>query len=100
MSIFEYDEELHAKFLREEGREEGYKDGYNNGYDNGKWSTIVMLICQKLKAGQAAKAISHELGVELDTVNRICEIAAPYAPDYDINAIVDQLQSRESVECL
>ena len=45
MSIFEYDEELHAKFLREEGREEGYKDGYNNGYDNGKWSTIVMLIC-------------------------------------------------------
>ena len=45
MSIFEYDEELHAKFLREEGREEGYKDGYNNGYDSGKWSTIVMLIC-------------------------------------------------------
>ena len=33
MSIFEYDEELHAKFLREEGREEGYKDGYNNDYN-------------------------------------------------------------------
>lgn len=51
MSIFEYDEELHAKYLRKEGREEGYKDGYNNGYDNGKWSAIVMLVCQKLKAG-------------------------------------------------
>ncbi|MGN0312617.1 MAG: hypothetical protein ACI4CC_07570 [Lachnospiraceae bacterium] len=89
MSIFEYDEELHAKFLREEGREEGYEDGC----DYGKLSKLVELVCRKLAKNKISEIIAEEVEENLDTVNHICDIAAPYAPDYDVKAIVEQLQN-------
>jgi flagellar biosynthesis/type III secretory pathway protein FliH len=40
MSIFEYDEELHLRTVREEGYEDGVADGYEHGkidgYEHGK----------------------------------------------------------------
>ena len=35
MSIYEYDEELHFKTLREEGYESGYAEGHESGYTKG-----------------------------------------------------------------
>lgn len=101
MSIFEYDEKLHEKFIREEGREEGYEDGYNNGYNNGydygELSKLVKLVCRKLEKGKTPEIIAEDVEESLDTVNHICEIAAPYAPDYDIKAIVEQLQHKKTM---
>ncbi len=36
MSIFEYDEELHKRTLREEGYEEGLEQGKSEGMKQGK----------------------------------------------------------------
>ena len=90
MSIFEYDEELHAKFLREEGREEGYEDGYYNG----ELSKLVKQTCSKLAKNKSPNSIAEDLEEDPETINRICEIAASYAPDYDIKAIVMQLNEQ------
>lgn len=35
MSIYEYDEELHFKTLREEGYESGYAEGHESGFSEG-----------------------------------------------------------------
>lgn len=43
MSIFEYDEELHERTLREEGREEGISIGREQGLEQGIAGTITIL---------------------------------------------------------
>ena len=35
MSIYEYDEELHFKTLRDEGYESGYAEGHESGFSEG-----------------------------------------------------------------
>ena len=35
MSIYEYDEELHFRTLRDEGYESGYAEGHESGYTKG-----------------------------------------------------------------
>ena len=35
LSIFEYDEELHFKTLRDEGYESGYAEGHESGFTEG-----------------------------------------------------------------
>ena len=85
MSIFEYDEKLHEKFVREEG------------YEYGELSHLVKLVCRKLEKNKTSEIIAEDLEEDPETINRICKIAAPYAPDYDVKAIVEQLQSSENV---
>ena len=85
MSIFEYDEELHAKFLREEG------------YEDGELSHLVKQVCRKLAKNKTPDIIAEDLEEDPETINRICQMAALYAPGYDVKAIVEHLQSRENV---
>ena len=85
MSIFEYDEELHAKFLREEG------------YEDGELSHLVKQVCRNLAKNKTPDIIAEDLEEDPETINRICQMAALYAPGYDVKAIVEHLQSRENV---
>ncbi len=79
MSIFEYDEKLHEKTLREEG------------FEDGKTSLIVELVCQKLGKGKTPEVIAEELEQNPDAVKHICEVAASYAPSYDVKEILKHL---------
>ena len=90
MSIYEYDEELHKKTLHDEG----YEDGFSDGFSDGKLTNLTELICHKLKKNKTPELIADELEQDLETINRICSIAASYAPEYDVSKIVKQLQAK------
>lgn len=96
MSIFEYDEELHNKTLREEGREEGLKTGRAEGLKTGKvigeCFSLIRMICKKMKKGKTPESIAEELEESIDTVQPIYDIAKEYAPDYDVDKIYTRLQ--------
>ena len=95
MSIYEYDEELHKKTLHDEGYEDGFQDGFNNGFNdgfhNGALSTLIEKICRKLQKSKTPATIADELEEEFDTVNRICEVAKSFAPEYDVKEIMKHL---------
>ena len=88
MSIYEYDEELHKKTLHDEGYEDGFQDGFNNG----ALSTLIEQICRKLQKNKTPAAIADELEKDLDTVNRICEVAKNFAPEYDVKEIMKHVK--------
>ncbi|MCI5621740.1 MAG: hypothetical protein MR355_09335 [Lachnospiraceae bacterium] len=87
MSIFEYDEELHKKTLHDEG----YEDGFQDGFDDGKVSNLIDLVCRKLRKCQTPETIADDLLEDLDTVRHICDVASPFAPNYDIKEIQKRL---------
>lgn len=57
VSIFEYDEEKHMKFIREEGREEGRKEGRTEGM----LASIKVLITDNLEEGISPERIVEKL---------------------------------------
>lgn len=82
MTIFEYDEEQHKQTLLEEG----YEDGFNDG----KLTNLVTLVCRKLKLNQTPSKIASDLVEDPVTIQTICDIASSYAPDYNIEDIIEQ----------
>ena len=83
MSIFEYDEELHLRTLREEGREEGFEE------------KLISQICRKLQKNKLPEVIAEELEEDLSHVEEICEIAKQFAPDYDTMQIYERLYAKK-----
>ena len=79
MSIFEYDEELHLRTLREEGFEE----------------KLISQICRKLQKNKLPEVIAEELEEDLSHVEEICEIAKQFAPDYDTMQIYERLYAKK-----
>ncbi|MCM1143952.1 MAG: Rpn family recombination-promoting nuclease/putative transposase [Lachnoclostridium sp.] len=63
---------------RREGKAEGLAEGK------------IELICRKLIKGKTPEAIAEDLEDSLDTVQRICDIAEKYAPNYDVASILEE----------
>lgn len=75
LSVLEFNLERQLKFEREEGREEGAD------------LKTISQVCKKLIKGKSVGEIADELEEEVDYINKICDIAAKFAPDYDVNKI-------------
>lgn len=75
LSVLEFNLERQLKFEREEGREEGAD------------LKTISQVCKKLIKGKSVEEIADELEEEVDYINKICDIAAKFAPDYDVNKI-------------
>lgn len=75
LSVLEFNLERQLKFEREEGREEGAD------------LKTISQVCKKLIKGKSVEEIADELEEEVDYINMICDIAAKFAPDYDVNKI-------------
>ena len=58
---------------------------------------LVKQVCNKIKEGKDVYAIVKEVGVEEATTREICYIAQNYAPDYDIDKILDEVMQKETV---
>ncbi len=97
MSLYEYDEELHRKSMIEYGREEGHKEGLREGHaaglKEGRTAMLISLICRKLAKGKDIQTIADELEEDADLIEKICKIAKSFAPDYDEDKILEQLQT-------
>lgn len=83
VSIYEYNEELHLKTLRQEG----YEDGVADGKETGKYLSMISLICKKIQKGKSLAVIAEELEEDVTTVEKIYNIAQGFAPDYNVEDI-------------
>ena len=72
---------------REEGREEGRKEGRKEGYRE----ALVSIVIKKMQKGMSAEEIADFLEEDVLTIQRIYDIANTYAPEYDIEKIVQKL---------
>ena len=111
MSIFEYDEEKHKKFLRQEGFEDGLTQGMERGLEQGlaqgmefgleqglaqgQEVNLISLICKKLKKDKSTEQIAEELEEEISVIELICKVASDFAPEYDVHEIYQALQMRK-----
>ncbi len=72
MFLYEYDEEKHKKFLREEGFEEGYSVGEKSGYAAGEKSGVKLgKILAYHELGISSDEISKKLNIDECTVKEI-----------------------------
>ena len=112
MSIFEYDEEKHKKFLRQEGFEDGLTQGMERGLEQGlaqgmergleqgleqglaqgQELNLISLVCKKLKKDKSTEQIAEELEEEISVIELICKVASDFAPEYDVHEIYQALQ--------
>ena len=93
MSIYEYDEEKNYKMLQEQywnmGHERGKSEGIAQGRAEGELKEAIRLILIKIKKQQSPEQIADFLELDLNFVKAVCQIAAPMAPDYDLDKIYE-----------
>ena len=78
---------------RLEGRKEGKLEGRREGKKEGRLEGKIDLVCRKLAKGKMPEAIAEDLEEDLSEVQRICDAAAKYAPDYDIEKILQEFMA-------
>ncbi|MCM1058075.1 MAG: hypothetical protein NC517_10775 [Firmicutes bacterium] len=79
MGIFEFDQELHDKALREDGIEEG---GIKH---------LISQVCRKMQKNKTLDRITEDLEEEKSVIEPIYNMAKKFAPDYDIEKILKEL---------
>lgn len=82
--IYEYNEELHLKNVREEGIQQGEEQ------------KLIEQICRKVRKGKALEIIAEELEEEVSTIAPIYEAVLQSAPDYDAGKMYALLHSSEN----
>lgn len=90
MSLFEYNKELHEKTMIEIGREEGLAEGHSQGLIEER----VRIIISKVKKGTSLQQIADALEESEETITPLYEAVLRYAPDYNMDAILEELLSK------
>ena len=83
---------------REEGRREGRKEGREEGRKEGYREALVSIVIKKLQKGMSAEEIADFLEEDVLTIQRIYDIANTYAPEYDIEKIVQKLENTSGMK--
>lgn len=83
---------------REEGRKEGRKEGREEGRKEGYREALVSIVIKKLQKGMSAEEIADFLEEDVLTIQRIYDIANTYAPEYDIEKIVQKLENTSGMK--
>lgn len=97
MSVLEFNLERQLMFARKEGKEAGILEGKQAGILEGKQEgsdlKLISLICRKLKKDKTPECIAEELEEELELVEKICQVAKEFAPEYDETKIYEALHA-------
>ena len=94
MGLYEYDEE---KFINAE-RKYAKEKGVEEGLEQGRLERNVQLICKKLKKRLSIPEIADLLEEAVTSIQDICDVAAKYHPDYDIDKIMAELLNRQATK--
>lgn len=92
----ELDEAVAAARLHKEWRSEYMKlemmirDSRKEGRAEGRIEEKIDLVCRKLAKGKTPETIADDLEEDLNKIQRICDAASKYAPDYDIEKILQE----------
>lgn len=86
------DEAVTAAKLHKEWRQEYMKLEMliRDSRKEGRAEEKIDLVCRKLAKGKTPEAIAEDLEENLIEVRHICDVAAKYAPDYDIEKILQE----------
>ena len=61
--------------------------GISQGINQGEKRKLVSLVCKKLIKGCSVEEIADMLEEETELIQKICDVAERYAPEYDVEAI-------------
>lgn len=76
---------------RDEGLAEGRSAGLAEGRSEGGERKLISLICKKLCKGKSVEEIAEDLEEDIEGIQKICETAKKFAPDYDCDRIYERL---------
>ena len=91
MLLTEYNEEEVMELFRADGERKGRKEGEKIGDEK----RLIGLICKKLRKGKDISTIADEVEEEVDVITPIVEAAKKYEPDYDVDAIYEELHKEK-----
>ena len=76
-----------------------WEDQKREGVMEGRWEgaleSKIQLVIKKISKGMSVSQIADILEEEEESVQRICDIAADMAPNYDIVKIREELEREE-----
>ena len=97
MLLTEYNEaEVMELFMEDgikKGRIEGRIEGRLEGRLEGCDMHLIKQICKKLEKGKDIATIADEVEEKVEKITPICEVAKKYAPDYDVDAIYNEIHT-------
>lgn len=73
----------------DKGVTDGIETGIATGIKTGKYQILIFQTCSKLKKGYSASEIADILEEDVNTIQEICDVAASYAPDYEVERILE-----------
>lgn len=79
VAALDYTFERREKLFRAEEHEDGRLEGLAEGLEK----QIVILVCKKLRKSKTREQIADELEEDVNVINKICDVADKYAPEYD-----------------
>ena len=82
--VLEYEWETEYRNQINEAKDEGRLEG--------RLENLISLVCRKLQKNKTPEVIADELEEEITDIERICEAAKGYAPEYDVEKIYQALQ--------
>lgn len=79
---------LYTQFNLEDAKEVWYEEAYEDGMT----AQLVDLVCRKLVKGRTLEIAAAELEKDVEEIRHIYTVAAEFAPDYDREKIMEELQ--------
>lgn len=76
------------EYIRREGRKEGRKEGTIEG----RQSLLINLVCRKMQKNYSVPDIAEMLEEEEAEIQRIHDAAVKYAPEYNVEKILEELR--------
>lgn len=77
--------------------EVGISKGMEQGISTGEIQKLVSLVCKKMEKGNSVEEIADMLEEEPEVIQNICNIAARYAPDYDVEKITKKFMEQRLI---
>lgn len=93
MGIYEFDQELHDRILREDSIEIGRDQGIEQGIEIGERKRLVSLVCKKVQKNQSVEKIAEDLMEEISVIQPIYSAVKKSAPDYDPESVLRLLDA-------
>ncbi|WP_288682480.1 hypothetical protein [uncultured Eubacterium sp.] len=73
-------------------KEDFYEEGEQHGLITGEKIKLIKLVCKKLVKNKSIEEIADDLEEDVSTIDKICNVAGKFAPEYDIDSIMEVLE--------
>ena len=84
--------EVNKMLLTEYNEAEVHELFKNYGIGEGSSKHLIEQVCKKLVKGKSIETIADEVEETVETIKPIFDIAVKYVPDYDVDAIYNELR--------